>query len=116
MVSQRLVASGHGSKPCDAIVDAVIGLESLWKPDPPQPDRNLKGTSMTNECSAHTERMKPVDSIEGDSVDDTSLLKERATAALGFIGSHECGEHVDRQYFAPGVGGVVAIFLFPITP
>lgn len=61
-------------------------------------------------------KMQPVDSIEGDSVDDTKLLREMATEAHEFMSEQEWCERIDQQYLAYGVGGVVAVFLFQITP
>lgn len=60
--------------------------------------------------------MTPVDSIEGDSVIDTKLLREMAKEAQEFMRDQEWCERIDHQYLAFGVGGVVAVFLFQITP
>ena len=60
--------------------------------------------------------MQPVDSIEGDSIDDTKLLREMAKEAHDFMREQEWCECIDHQYLAYGVGGVVAVFLFQITP
>jgi len=68
-----------------------------------------------NDCPVDISKMMSVDSIEGDSVVDTSLLKEMATEAHTFILKQEWCERVDRQYLAYGVGGVVAVFLFQIS-
>jgi len=69
-----------------------------------------------NDCSVDTSGMASIESIEGDSADDTNLLREMATEASQFICAKEWCESVDRQYLAYGVGGVVAVFLFRITP
>jgi len=69
-----------------------------------------------NDCSVDIKRMQPVDSIEGDSIDDTKLLRKMATEACEFMREQEWCERIDHQYLAYGVGGVVAIFLFQITP
>jgi hypothetical protein len=68
------------------------------------------------DCAINTDGMMPVDSIQGDSVVDTNLLREMATRASEFICAQEWCERIDRQYLAYGVGGVVAVFLFQITP
>jgi len=60
--------------------------------------------------------MMPVDSIEGGSTVDTNLLREMAIEAYEFMCEQEWCERVDHQYLAYGVGGVVAVFLFQITP
>jgi hypothetical protein len=60
--------------------------------------------------------MKPVDLIEGEDAIDTSLLREMAANARDFICANEWCEHLDSQYLAFGVGGVVAVFLVQITP
>jgi hypothetical protein len=70
---------------------------------------------MTDDCAVDIGRMTPVDSIEGESVVDTNLLRKMATEARDFIGSQDWCEHIDHQYFAYGVSGVVAVFLFQIT-
>src|ERR1017187_10666819 len=70
---------------------------------------------MTDDCGVEISRMTPVDSIEGESVIDTNLLRRMATEARDFIGTQDWCEHIDHQYFAYGVGGVVAVFLFQIT-
>jgi hypothetical protein len=67
-------------------------------------------------CPIDVSKMQPVDLIEGDSVVDTDLLKQTATEAYNFICGQDWCEHVDRQYLAYGVGGVVAVFFFQITP
>jgi hypothetical protein len=66
--------------------------------------------------SVEMDGMIPVDSIKGDSAVDANLLREMATEASEFICSHEWCESVGRQYLAYGVGGIVAVFLFEITP
>jgi hypothetical protein len=71
---------------------------------------------MTNDCPVDINKMMPVDSIEGDSIVDTNLLREMATEAHEFMCEQEWCERVDRQYLAYGVGRVVAVFLFQITP
>jgi|ERR1035438_918715 hypothetical protein len=71
---------------------------------------------MTNDCPVDINKMKPVDSIEGDSIVETNLLRRMATEACDFICAQEWCDHVDHQYLAYGVGGVVAVFLFQIAP
>jgi hypothetical protein len=70
---------------------------------------------MTDDCRINISKMTPVDSIEGESVADTNLLRGMATEARDFISSQEWCEQIDHQYLAYGVGGVVAVFLFQIT-
>ena len=60
--------------------------------------------------------MMRVDSIMGEDLEDTNLLKTMAVAARAFISAQKWCERVDSLYFAYGVGGVVAIFLVQITP
>jgi hypothetical protein len=69
-----------------------------------------------SDCPVNTDRMRPIDSIEGDSVIDTNLLKEMATEAHEFMREQDWCERIDQQYLAYGVGGVVGVFLFQITP
>jgi hypothetical protein len=69
-----------------------------------------------NDCPVDIRKMRPVDSIEEDSLVDTRLLREMATEAYKFMREQEWCERIDHQYLAYGVGGVVAVFLFQITP
>jgi hypothetical protein len=69
-----------------------------------------------NDCPVDVRKMRPVDSIEGDSVVDTNLLREMAKKAHEFRREQEWCERIDHEYLAYGVGGVVAVFLFQITP
>jgi hypothetical protein len=71
---------------------------------------------MKNNCPVDVSKMKPVDSIEGEDVVDTNLLRGMATEAREFICAQEWCEHIDHQYLAYGVGGVVALFMFQISP
>ena len=71
---------------------------------------------MADDCNIDISRMTPVDLIEGESVIDKNLLTEMAAEARNFICSQEWCSHIDHQYLAYGVGGVVAVFLFEITP
>ncbi len=71
---------------------------------------------MTHVCPVDINKMQPADSIEGDSIVDTNLLREMAAEAHEFVGEQEWCERVERQYLAYGVGGVVAVFLIFITP
>ena len=71
---------------------------------------------MTEDCPANTALMKPVNLIEGEDALDTKLLREMAEEARDFISSQEWCERIEHQYLAYGIGGVVGIFLFLITP
>jgi hypothetical protein len=71
---------------------------------------------MTNDCSVNVAKMKLADLIEGEDATDTKLLKEMAAEARDFISTNEWCEHLDHQYLAYGVGGVVAVFLVQLTP
>lgn len=71
---------------------------------------------MTNDCPVNVENMKLVDSIVGEDAAETEVLKGMAKEAHDFICSHKWCEHMDCQYLAYGVGGVVAVFLVQITP
>ena len=71
---------------------------------------------MTEDCPANIDLIKPVDLIEGEDALDTKLLREMAAEARDFINSHEWCERIDHEYLAYGLGGVVGVFLFLITP
>jgi hypothetical protein len=58
----------------------------------------------------------PSDRIIGDDADDTKLLRKMAIAADEYICSFAWCQKVVRSFFAGGVGGMFAIFLFDITP
>jgi hypothetical protein len=51
-----------------------------------------------------------------DSEEDSALLLKMATEAKRFIQSFEWCSGVNHEYFGLGVGGVVAAFLYNITP
>lgn len=74
------------------------------------------GSCKANDCSVNVDKMKPFDSIEGEDAIETKLLGEMAIEARDFITSNDWCEHLDSQYLAYGVGGVVAVFLVQITP
>jgi hypothetical protein len=71
---------------------------------------------MTNDCPVNIDKLKPVDSIEGEDVFDAKLLREMAIEAREFICGQAWCEQIDRQLLAYGIGKVVAVFLIQITP
>src|SRR5690348_2679775 len=58
----------------------------------------------------------PSDRIIGDDAEDTKLLRNMAMAADEYIRSFAWCHRVVRSFFAGGVGGILAIFLFDIIP
>jgi hypothetical protein len=58
----------------------------------------------------------PVDKIIGDDAEDTKLLRHMAVAADEYIRSFAWCRAITRSFFAGGVGGIFAIFLFDIAP
>lgn len=60
--------------------------------------------------------MSPIAEIKGDSDEDTVLLKEMAKDAASYLKSYKWCISIDKQFLAFGVGGIIAIFLFEITP
>jgi hypothetical protein len=71
---------------------------------------------MTDECSVDVSAMTSADSIEGEDLVDTNLLRDMAGGAYEYISTQQWCERVDRQYLAYGLGGVIAVFLFQIIP
>jgi hypothetical protein len=60
--------------------------------------------------------LRSASAIAGDDAHDTELLKQMLVDAQAFLTNFRwCGRIVD-SYFGFGVGGVVAIFYFRITP
>lgn len=55
---------------------------------------------------------RPTNEIVGDSPDDTRLLQEMANTARRYMQSFKWCPPIKEQWFADGVGGLVAIFLF----
>jgi hypothetical protein len=59
----------------------------------------------------NTNIFKEYNAIQGDSSDDTKLLKDMAINARDYISSFQWCPPIDRILLAYGVGGVVAVFL-----
>jgi hypothetical protein len=58
----------------------------------------------------------PLDRIIGDDDEDTQLLRNMAVNADEYIRSFTWCRMVSRSFFAGGVGGIFAVFLFDIAP
>jgi hypothetical protein len=58
----------------------------------------------------------PLSEMEGDSEEDTVLLRNMASQAEAYIGSFDWCKGVKEVYFGCGVGGVMAVFYFRIVP
>ncbi len=56
--------------------------------------------------------LTPFNDIAGDDEEDTKLLREMAIKAWEYITSFQWSLPITAAYFADGVGGVVALFLF----
>jgi hypothetical protein len=57
----------------------------------------------------------PVADIQGDDDEDTSLLKEMAKQAVRYVRSCKWCLDLKEMFFADGIGGVVAVFLFRVA-
>jgi hypothetical protein len=57
-----------------------------------------------------TSTFQRISDIAGDSVDDTTLLREMAANARQYLRSFRWCPKIDAIYLAVGVGGIVAIF------
>lgn len=62
------------------------------------------------------ERLVPVANIAGDDEEDTRLLRGMAEEARAYLASFGWCKEIDAGYFASGVGGIFAVFLFHIRP
>ncbi len=58
----------------------------------------------------------PLDQMMGEDDEDTKLLRELAERASTYLLSYDWCFAVEELYFGDGVGGIVAVFLFRITP
>lgn len=56
----------------------------------------------------------PVESMAGDSDEDTALLKELFTRAFNFLSSFKWCQRIISSYFGMGTGGIYAVFLFEV--
>jgi hypothetical protein len=54
----------------------------------------------------------PFSEIQGDDAEDTILLREMAETATRYVRSFPWCLNLKAEYFADGIGGIVAIFLF----
>ncbi len=61
-------------------------------------------------------QLVPCERMHGDDDEDTALLKDMLVEARRYMSSYSWCERIDRCHFGLGVGGVVAVFLFEITP
>lgn len=62
------------------------------------------------------ERLVPVANVAGDDEKDSRLLRGMAEAARTYLTSFSWCEEIHDAYFAGGVGGVFAVFLFHVRP
>src|SRR3954452_19982119 len=58
----------------------------------------------------------PVNAIIGEDQEDTTLLRKMADEADTYIRSFSWCQRVLRSFFAGGVGGIFALFLFNVDP
>jgi hypothetical protein len=60
--------------------------------------------------------LTPAEDLRGDDLQDTHLLHEMLDAATRFLERFSWCQDNRRRFFGWGIGGVVAVFLFEITP
>jgi len=65
---------------------------------------------------AVAQRLQPINQIAGDDEEDTALLREMATRAHRYLESFNWCAAVVDGWFAQGVGGIFALFLFQMVP
>lgn len=61
-------------------------------------------------------KVVPITDMVGDDHDDTELLRQSFKEATSYLESQTWCQHIEQSYFGLGVGGIVAVFLFRITP
>jgi len=67
-------------------------------------------------ASAFAEQLQRISQIVGDDEEDTRLLHEMATQAHRYLESFRWCISIADCWFARGVGGIFALFLFQIVP
>lgn len=71
---------------------------------------------MTNEQLVPVRSVIPIESMEGEDYEDTQLLRKMAREAEDYLRSFSWCKSVESRYFGAGVGGVLGIFMFRISP
>jgi hypothetical protein len=61
-------------------------------------------------------KLTTLDSMQGDSTQDTQLLKQMFQEASAFLHQFDWCLDISKAFFGFGIGGVVAVFLFNIKP
>jgi hypothetical protein len=61
-------------------------------------------------------KLVPVAEMKGEDDDETSLLKKEFQSATDFVRGFNWCKSIDKSFFGLGVGGVVSVFYFEITP
>lgn len=59
---------------------------------------------------------KPINEMRGEDEEETRLLSAQLSAAREYLRTHDWCKSIKKEYFGDGVGGIVAAFLFHITP
>jgi hypothetical protein len=60
--------------------------------------------------------VRPATEISGDDEDDTILLRQMHASARAYLASHEWCAEIRKEYYGFGIGGIVSVFLFQISP
>lgn len=60
--------------------------------------------------------LTPAERIEGDTADETAILKEMLARAVAYLKSFSWCPLVTERYLGYGIGGVLALFLFRLQP
>jgi hypothetical protein len=93
----------------DAVVLRGVEIES-------HPKSSMIPPLQPNESDLPVTGVVPVDAIVGEDEEDTTLLRKMAHEADEYIRSFPWCRRVSRSFFAGGVGGIFAVFLFNIDP
>lgn len=72
--------------------------------------------SATRLTTVNFRKLTPVDRLKGEDEEDTYLLHEMLLEARNYLSSYDWCLNIDETFFGLGIGGVVAVFLFRITP
>jgi hypothetical protein len=72
--------------------------------------------STSEPSSIDFSKVVPTSTMRGDDDEDSGLLHEMLLEAMRYLNKQKWCAKIDESYFGIGIGGVVAVFLFRITP
>jgi hypothetical protein len=72
--------------------------------------------STANPSPIDFSKVVPTPAMKGDDDEDSSLLREMLLEAERYLNKLKWCARINESYFGIGIGGIVAVFLFRITP